>query len=597
MPPPVKLNAIDRFVNWAAPTWGARRLASRQFLNTYRGASPTRLDYGWPTSEGMWGQNHPLGGGRLASMRDRARNADRNNNLASSMLDRATENVIGSGPRLQCRTSSSAFNKAAENLFTEWSERCEVRQLWHFGALAQLCYRTGLNEGDYGLILTERNGEPRVQAIEGDDIATPPERFGSNSRTYDGITFDADGRPTTFYVRSVSDTGTSSYQAVQSRDFIYDPRLSRIKGVRGEPVFAQSFGLFEHFDGYVEAVVTASRAAACQALLITKANPAGMTAGLGTTTNSAGNQQKKLTLEPMMVHTLREGEDVKGFNPTFPSASFSPFMDALARLMGLKMGLTLEQVMLNFSQTNYSSSRAARLQADSTANGERFRFEWRVLRRHHRYWISKMVMAGKLPQPPDDFWAHEWEWDARPWVDPEKELKAALIELDMGLTTLAILAKERGREFADLVEDRADEIKACRKGGIPIVRSNQTRDDTTVQVGVDEEGNPIFGPGSAASAPNAPDPELERIKAEADAYGVAVRAGVITPQTEDENAFREKLSLPSMSDDARKAWDEDKGVRRPITLTPPGGQPAKPGFGQQPAGPDQPTEDPNNAQQ
>lgn len=572
MAPHPKLNTLDRFINWAAPTWGARRVMSREVLNTYRGATSTRLDYGWPSSEGVRGYNNPLAGGVLTSMRDRARHADRNNNLASSMLDRATENVIGSGPRLQCRTSDQSFNKAAEKLFGEWCERCEVRRMWSFGAFTQLAYRTGLNEGDYGWILTEREGEPRIQAIEGDDIATPPEKVGLRDRTYDGIQFNADGRPLVFWVRTYDELGQYTYKPVDARDFIYDPRLSRFNGVRGEPIFSQTFPLFEHFDGYVEAVVTASRAAACQALLITKTNPGQLVGGLGTTTNSAGNQQKKLTLEPMMVHTLREGEGVEGFNPTFPTANFSPFMDALARLMGLKLGLTLEQVMLNFSQTNYSSSRAARLQADRTANDERDRFERRVLRRHHAYWISKMVRASKLPTPPDDFWAHEWEWDARPWVDPEKELNAALIELDMGLTTLAILAKERGREFADLVQQRSDEIKACRKAGIPEVHSTLTRE-------------PMPAPVAPAADPNAVDPELERIKAEADAYGVAVRAGVITPQTDDENAFREKLALPAMSDDTQAAWKKDEGTRRPITLAPPPGEaPATP-FGGKPAAP------------
>jgi hypothetical protein len=42
-------------------------------------------------------------------------------------------------------------------------------------------------------------------------------------------------------------------------------------------------------------------------------------------------------------------------------------------------------------------------------------------------------------------------------------------------------------------------------------------------------------------------------KAASDAYGVAVRAGVITPQTDDEEAFRKRLSLPPMSSDAKAA--------------------------------------------
>jgi hypothetical protein len=45
----------------------------------------------------------------------------------------------------------------------------------------------------------------------------------------------------------------------------------------------------------------------------------------------------------------------------------------------------------------------------------------------------------------------------------------------------------------------------------------------------------------------------------------------VTPQTDDEQHFRRKLSLPAMSSDAKRAWADDEGTRRPITLTPPPG--------------------------
>lgn len=56
------------------------------------------------------------------------------------------------------------------------------------------------------------------------------------------------------------------------------------------------------------------------------------------------------------------------------------------------------------------------------------------------------------------------------------------------------------------------------------------------------------------------------LKERFDAYGVAVRAGAITPQTEDEDAFRELAGLPPMSEAGKRAWQEDEGFRRPITL-------------------------------
>ena len=60
--------------------------------------------------------------------------------------------------------------------------------------------------------------------------------------------------------------------------------------------------------------------------------------------------------------------------------------------------------------------------------------------------------------------------------------------------------------------------------------------------------------------------EIANLKALVDAYGVGVRAGVITPQTEDEREMRAKFGLPEMSDAVVADWAESGGVRHPITL-------------------------------
>lgn len=51
-----------------------------------------------------------------------------------------------------------------------------------------------------------------------------------------------------------------------------------------------------------------------------------------------------------------------------------------------------------------------------------------------------------------------------------------------------------------------------------------------------------------------------------DAYGIAVRGGVITPNLEDENAFRKLLGLKPASQQVVDEWKRTQGVRLPITL-------------------------------
>lgn len=55
----------------------------------------------------------------------------------------------------------------------------------------------------------------------------------------------------------------------------------------------------------------------------------------------------------------------------------------------------------------------------------------------------------------------------------------------------------------------------------------------------------------------------------ADAYGVLVRAGAITPQMDDEVLLRGLMELPAASDAVSTAWGADGGVRRPITIAVP----------------------------
>jgi hypothetical protein len=47
---------------------------------------------------------------------------------------------------------------------------------------------------------------------------------------------------------------------------------------------------------------------------------------------------------------------------------------------------------------------------------------------------------------------------------------------------------------------------------------------------------------------------------------VAVRAGVITPNVEDEKAIREQMRLPQVPQQVEEAWQENP-VRSPITLS------------------------------
>lgn len=60
--------------------------------------------------------------------------------------------------------------------------------------------------------------------------------------------------------------------------------------------------------------------------------------------------------------------------------------------------------------------------------------------------------------------------------------------------------------------------------------------------------------------------QVETIRTLLDAYGVGVRAGVLTPCLQDENAFRAMIGLLDAPAEVVAQWDATNGIRLPVTL-------------------------------
>jgi len=58
----------------------------------------------------------------------------------------------------------------------------------------------------------------------------------------------------------------------------------------------------------------------------------------------------------------------------------------------------------------------------------------------------------------------------------------------------------------------------------------------------------------------------ERIRMFCESYGIAVRAGVLTPCLNDEMEIRKLFGLSQPSQEVINDWSKTEGVRRPITL-------------------------------
>jgi hypothetical protein len=178
-----------------------------------------------------------------------------------------------------------------------------------------------------------------------------------------------------------------------------------------------------------------------------------------------------------------------------------------------------------------------------------------VCRRIDGWRVAKAQKLKLLPDDPD-WWKWEYQFPAEVTADKKYDSDVDIAEMRAGLVSPQKAIGKRGQYW----EDTQDELIAYEK-------RLQERCKTE---GVDPER--IIWPTPNGPQANEQDPNVDALsenqllKGKLDLFGVGVRAGTYTPTPDDEEFFRREAGLPSMPDAARKAWEKDKNVRRPITL-------------------------------
>jgi hypothetical protein len=200
------------------------------------------------------------------------------------------------------------------------------------------------------------------------------------------------------------------------------------------------------------------------------------------------------------------------------------------------------------------------------------------------YQISKLIERG-------DVEAHA-EWDqvshAQPadfTVDAQRTSQTDRDNVRAGVESMPAVIRRNGRDAEDVLREQARYLKLRKKiakaEGVPEIELG------TLSLPGDQVA-PASAPASGrSSADNPDDPDAspegggtetdddsdamalkdsEAQSAFLETYATGVRAGVLTPNLEDEKAIRAKLGLPAPSEAVAKAWDEDGGSRKPITL-------------------------------
>jgi lambda family phage portal protein len=460
---------LDRFIGYVSPRLAAERMAYREITASYKGGVPTRLSGSVPSSTSRTNTRLPTQvNQRQAS--DRARNLDRNNVLASAILDRATENVIGTGIQIEPQTDSEDFNKRAAEVWDDWKQRCDLTGRMHYDEMQRSVFRTAMRDGDVGCALINAGGFPRKQIIMGDYLESPPGRYDGGLRV-DGVEFDPVGMPVRYWIKTVDEKFKTTYTSIAARDFEFMAHTSDVMQVRGMTRFQQAFDLFDMIMGYLDATVVSARAVAFFSLLIKKHQSPSIFKNLPNTANAAGNNQKKINLEPGSVQYLAPDEDVVQVKPEQPISGFPEAIATFCRFVGLQFGLPIEEVLLDYSRANYTVSRAIKMKIQRVSDVLQQDFAAKFVSRDYQWVISNAINAGEFDGIviPDKAWRHEWIPQPLPLVDPNKEIQAAREAIALGVETRTNVALGMGYRFKSLCEQNKRDRALMDENDLPIV--------------------------------------------------------------------------------------------------------------------------------
>lgn len=403
------------------------------------------------------------------TLRNRARYERANNSYLCGLVQTLAHDAVGTGPRLQLSAPAAARPAArrVERAFADW-----VRAA-HLADKLRVMYEAGVVDGEsFGVALANpRLAHPvklDLAVIEAERVAAPW-AAGPGGDPADGIEFDAHGNPVRYTVLNTH-PGESYARPGESENYpasrvVHWFRPDRPGQVRGVSRLAPALTLAPMLRRYTRAVLTAAELAAVLAGVMKTDAPA---ADTGPDIDS----MDRVELEPGALLTLPAGWSAEQFKPEQPTSTYKEFKGEILNEMGRCLNAPFNVIAGNSSGYNYSSGRLDHQVYHRSVWIERERLRHRVLDPLFRQWLTFAGMAPELDGlfaglPPVAEWAWDWHWDGFASIDPLKDATATETRLRLHLTTLAEECAADGKDWQEVLGQRAAEAAELARLGLP----------------------------------------------------------------------------------------------------------------------------------
>jgi len=465
--------------------------------------------------------------------------------VATSAIDTNRTKVVGCGLTMQscidrdvlglAPDAAKIWQRKTESEFRLWASKpqnCDALGINDFNNLQQLALKSWLMSGDIFALVKRYEPTPlnpyslRFHLVEADRISTPSKYWadvrmprhteGKNADTgnliHDGVEVDANGLVVAYHISNKypyeSSVATMEWQRVEAYgkktglpNVLQIMDTERPDQYRGVPYLSKVIEPLLQLRRYTESELMAALVQSFfSAWVKTEENPSDMplnevgTGDLGgvPSTNPVENDISKSENEyemgPGTVSALKPGEDIVFGNPNIPTAGFDTFVKALCRMVGAALEIPYDVLLKEFD-ASYSASRGALLEAWEAVKMRRSWLVNRFCQPAYELWLTEAVARGRIKAPGffDDplvraaWCGAQWIGPVQGSLDPKKEVQAAILQINHGLTTHQQVTRETGGgDWEDNVAQLAHENELLQAaGGTPMVdpEDNDSDDD------------------------------------------------------------------------------------------------------------------------
>jgi lambda family phage portal protein len=441
---------------------------------------------------------------QLRTMVARSREQYANNDYVKNYIRILKRNVVGpKGVYLQVKATDTnkkldtLANTAIEEAWWKWGKlgSCDVTGKLSWLDVEKQFISTIARDGEAVLrFMYGKNASPSGFAVQLIDPQRIPlflkvEDLGNGNFIRQGIEFNEFGRPIAYYF-TTKDTPEKAYWGVGGPDnFLRVPAdqiihrfVTEFTGQkRGIPWGVSALWRMNMIKGFEQAAVTSARVGASKMGFLTREYEtpeelADQAAGNNNDGEPEACEDERYILdaEPGTFETLPIGWKAEKWDPAYPNGEFDPFNKAMLRGASAGMGVSYHSLTNDLTDVNFSSIRQGSLDE---------RDEWMSLQEFlieglhdvvYGKWLAHHLLARKIlvngnPLPfakLEKYLNASWQGRRWSWIDPTKDVNAAVSSVDKLLRSPSDVIREQGRDPEEVWTEYARDVESMKNSGL-----------------------------------------------------------------------------------------------------------------------------------